>query len=223
MSPTATSSPGVLFDIDGTLLDTNYLHVLAWWRAFRDTGHRKVDMASIHHSIGLSSGELVHRVLGRADDKTVEVHSTRFEELQPEAEALPGAAELVRGCARAGRTAVLATSAKESELEWMLRLIGADEAIAGVSSSADVERSKPAPDILEVAMRAHGLDPVRTVVVGDTVWDIAAARNAGLPCIALTCGGISTAELRQAGAAEVYDGPRDLLAHLQTSLLGTPG
>lgn len=214
---------GVLFDIDGTLLDTNYLHVVAWWRAFRDTGHGDVDMASIHHSIGLSSTELVHRLVGGGGDATVEAHGSRFAELQPEAEALPGAAELVQACATAGRRAVLATSAKESDLEWMLPLIGAGDAVHGVSTAAEVDRSKPSPDILELAMREHGLDPDRTLMVGDTVWDIASAKNAGLPCIALTCGGISEVELRQAGASEVYADPADLLANLQRSLLRSAG
>lgn len=214
---------GVLFDIDGTLLDTNYLHVLAWWRAFRDTGHGEVDMASVHHSIGLSSPDLVRRLVGHDDDATVEAHGRRFAELQPEAEALPGAGALVRTCAKAGRRVVLATSAKESDLDWMLPLIGAGDAVHGVSSSADVDRSKPSPDILEVSMREHGLDPDRTLMVGDTVWDIAAAKNARLPCLALTCGGISEIELRQAGASEVYDDPADLLAHLDGSLLRPAG
>ncbi len=221
MNPTL--SPGVLFDIDGTLLDTNYLHVVAWWRAFRDTGHPNVDMASIHHAIGLSSAELVNRLVGRDDDATVEAHSGRFAALRAQAEAMPDAGELVRACARAGRTPVLATSAKASDLDWMLPLIDAGDAVQGVTSSADVDRSKPDPGILEQSMGKHGLDPDRTVVVGDTVWDIAAARNAGLQCIALTCGGISEAELREAGAAEVYAGPRDLLAKLDDSLLRPPG
>lgn len=215
-----TLSPGVLFDIDGTLLDTNYLHVIAWWRAFRDTGHREVDMASVHHSIGLSSHELVERLVGSDDEATVEAHSSRFDEIREGAEALAGAADLVRACAKSGRTPVLATSAKASDLEWMLPLIGAEDAISGVTSSADVESSKPAPEIFELAMRENGLDPERTIVVGDTVWDIHAAKNAGLPCIALTCGGISEAELRDAGAVEVYADPRDLLANLDTSALG---
>jgi HAD superfamily hydrolase (TIGR01509 family) len=215
-----TPSPGVLFDIDGTLLDTNYLHVVAWWQAFRDTGHRHVDMASIHHSIGLSSHELVERLVGSPDDTTVEAHSSRFEELRDGAEALAGAADLVRACADSGRTPVLATSAKESDLEWMLPLIGAEDAISGVTSAADVELSKPAPDIFELAMRENGLDAERTVVVGDTVWDALAAKNAGLPCIGLTSGGISGAELRDAGAVEVYQDPRDLLANLEKSALG---
>lgn len=213
-----TLTPGVLFDIDGTLLDTNYLHVLAWWRAFRDTGHH-VDMASIHHSIGLSSHELVQRLAGSDDKAAVEAHSSRFDEIREGAEALAGAADLVRACAKNGWTPVVATSAKASDLEWMLPLIGAEDAISGVTSSADVESSKPAPEIFEVAMRENGLDPERTIVVGDTVWDIRAAKNAGLSCIALMSGGISEAELRDAGAVEVYADPGDLLANLETSAL----
>jgi HAD superfamily hydrolase (TIGR01509 family) len=213
-------SPGALFDIDGTLLDTNYLHVVAWWRAFRDTGHADVAMSAIHHSIGLSSPELVHRLLGHDDEDTVQAHSDRFEELQPEAHAFPGAGDLVRACAKAGRTPVLATSAKESDLDWMVPMIGADDAVQGVTSSGDVDRSKPDPGIMDISMREHHLDPARTVVVGDTVWDIAAARNAGLACVALMCGGISEAELREAGAVEVYADPADLLGHLEESVLG---
>ncbi len=217
MSPSL--SPGVLFDIDGTLLDTNYLHVVAWWRAFRDTGYDEVDMASIHHSIGQSSPELVERLVGRTDEDTVEAHTRRFQDLQPLAEALPRARALVRACDRLGRTAVYATSAKASDLDWMLPMIGAGDAVAGVTSSADVDQSKPDPDILHISMDKHGLDPDRTVVVGDTVWDIGAAKNAGLPCIGLRCGGISEDELRDAGAAEVYDAPADLLTRLEESLL----
>jgi phosphoglycolate phosphatase-like HAD superfamily hydrolase len=91
--------------------------------------------------------------------------------------------------------------------------------VAGATTSEDVEASKPAPDLLATAVRDHGLDPDRTVVVGDTVWDVEAASRAGLPCIALTCGGISAAELTEAGAAAVYDDPADLLAHLDESPL----
>lgn len=212
-------SPGALFDIDGTLLDTNYLHVVAWWRAFRDTGHDEVDMASIHHSIGQASPELVERLVGRLDEDTVEAHSRRFQEVQPLAAAFPRAGELVRACTKLGRTTVYATSAKESDLEWMLPMIGAGDAVAGVTSSADVDRSKPDPDILHISMDKHGLDPRRTVVVGDTVWDIRAAKNADLPCIGLRCGGISEDELRDAGAVEVYGGPAELLDRLGESLL----
>ena len=98
--------------------------------------------------------------------------------------------------------------------------IGAEDVVEGATTSGDVESAKPAPDLLETAAADHGLDTGRTVAVGDTIWDVRSARGAGLPCIALTCGGISRAELEDAGAAEVYDDPADLLAHLDDSLIG---
>lgn len=211
--------PGVLFDVDGTLLDTNYLHILAWWQAFRDAGHDPVPMATLHAAIGIASEELVQRVLGKDDDAVAEAHSTRYEALRDQVVAFPDTAALVRACADRGRTVVLATSGTPADLEWMQPAIGAGDAVAGATTSEDVEASKPAPDLLVTALRDHGLDPDRTVVVGDTVWDVEAASRASLPCIALTCGGISAAELREAGAVAVYDDPADLLAHLDGSPL----
>jgi phosphoglycolate phosphatase-like HAD superfamily hydrolase len=96
----------------------------------------------------------------------------------------------------------------------MLPAIGTRDAVHGVTTSAEVDASKPAPDLLEKALRDHDLDPQRTGVVGDTVWDVEAARKAGLPCIALTCGGLSMADLRDAGAIAVYEDPADLLARI---------
>ncbi len=214
-----TSGSGVLFDVDGTLLDTNYLHVLAWWRACRAAGHDDVTMAQLHRAIGMASELLTERVLGEVDDRAVEAHGERFEELRPLVVAMPGAADLVRACAERGLTPVLATSAKQDDLDWMLPAIGAGDAVRGTTTSEDVEQSKPAPDLLRVALDAHGLDPERTTVVGDTVWDVESAQRAGMPCIGLTCGGISAQELREAGAVEVYDDPADLLAHLDDSVV----
>ncbi len=108
----------------------------------------------------------------------------------------------------------------ESDLEWMVPAIGGEDVVNGATTSADVESAKPAPDLLQTAVSDNGLDAARTVAVGDTVWDVRSARDAGLPCIALTCGGISRAELEDAGADEVYDDPADLLAHLDDSLIG---
>jgi phosphoglycolate phosphatase-like HAD superfamily hydrolase len=116
---------------------------------------------------------------------------------------------------------ILATSGKPADLDWMLPAIGVDEAtIAGVTTSADVQSAKPRPDLLQVAVREHGLDPRRTVAVGDTVWDIQAARGADLPCVALLCGGIGRAELAEAGAAAIYDDPAELLDDLDGSPIG---
>lgn len=213
--------PGVLFDVDGTLLDTNYLHVLSWWEALRDVGRDDVPMAAIHRAIGIASEGLVERLLGEENQDAVDAHSRRYEALRDHVTAFPGTAELVQACADRGLTPVLATSGKEEDLEWMLPAIGVgDDVFAGATTSSEVDEGKPAPDLLTGALEQHRLDPERTVVVGDTVWDVKAAQKAGLPCVALTCGGISEAELRDAGAAEVYDDPADLLEHLDDSALG---
>lgn len=213
----ATNSAGVLFDIDGTLLDTNYLHVLAWWQAFRDTGH-EVEMWRLHRAIGIGSEELVQRLLGRPDDEVVHAHSERYGALRDQVTAFPRAAELLVGCVELGLTVVLATSGKKDDLEWMLPAIGAPEGVvAGVTTSADVDASKPNPDLLEVALRDHGLDRGRTVAVGDTTWDVEAARSARLPCVALLTGGIGVGEL--GGAVAVYEDPGALLDRLGSSPL----
>jgi HAD superfamily hydrolase (TIGR01509 family) len=212
--------PGVLFDVDGTLLDTNYLHVLAWWQAFVDTGHGPVAMDRIHRAIGIPSEGLVRHLLGADDDEAVEAHSRRYEPLRTHAEPYPRTADLLHACADRGLAVVLATSGKAGDLEWMEPAIGAGQAIAGATTSADVEEGKPEPDLLTTAMRNHRLDPERTVAVGDTVWDVEAARKAGLPCVAVTCGGICASDLREAGADVVYADPAEFLEQLDRSPVG---
>jgi phosphoglycolate phosphatase-like HAD superfamily hydrolase len=115
---------------------------------------------------------------------------------------------------------VVATSGKEKDLEWMLPAIGAEDSIAGATTSSEVQDGKPSPELLSAALEQHRLDPERSVAVGDTVWDVAAAARAGVRCVAVTCGGISEAELREAGAVEVYADPADLLERFDDSLLG---
>ena len=217
----ANNRAGVVFDIDGTLLDTNYLHVLAWWQAFRDTGHQ-IAMWRLHRSIGIASEELVKRLLGAADDDVVQAHSERYAALRDQVTAFPRAPELLAACTELGLTVVLATSGTKDDLEWMLPAIGApDGVVAGVTTSADVEAGKPHPDLLEVALRDHRLDRGRTVAVGDTVWDVESARSAHLPCVALLSGGIGVGEL--GGAEAMYDDPAALLDRLGSSPLARLG
>jgi HAD superfamily hydrolase (TIGR01509 family) len=213
-----------LFDVDGTLVDTNYLHAVTWWEAFRQVGC-DVPMASIHRAIGMGSDKLLDAVLppGRdpgADDQARTAHLALYSTYLPRLRAFEGAAGLLRACAARGLRVVLASSADEREFAALRAAIGADDAIAEAASSADVDQTKPAPDLVEVALRKAGARPDEAVFVGDTVWDVRACQQAGVPCIGLLSGGISAAELSGAGAAEVYDGPAHLLASLPDSLLG---
>ena len=220
----ANESPGVLLDVDGTLLDTNYLHALAWWQAFRDAGVAGVTMADTHRAVGIASEGLVERLAQEADGRTkakvVKRHSKRYAKLQDEVVAFSGADHLVRRCQEAGFRVVLATSGPRSDLDWMLPAIGLEDGIlAGATTSDDVSEGKPAPDLMTTAMQQHGLDPAHTVAIGDTVWDVQAAQRAGVRIISLTCGGISGCELSGAGADEVFDGPADLVDRWDDSLL----
>jgi HAD superfamily hydrolase (TIGR01509 family) len=222
---TGTGQPvsgGVIFDVDGTLLDTNYLHVAAWWEAFRERGH-DIRCADIHRALGMGSAELVQRVLGRPDPSVIDAHSRHFAPYLGRMRPLPGAADLLTATARLRLNVVVATSAKDDEIDLMLDAIGARDAIGTVVSSGAVERTKPHPDIVALALGRSGTDRARAVMVGDAVWDVIAARRAGIPCIGLLCGGIAEEQLRDAGAVEVYPDPAALLGNLQTTMIGKLG
>ncbi len=209
MAPT-----GVIFDVDGTLADTNYLHVVAWSRAFRDAGE-EVAMSDIHRLIGMGSDLLVETATGHAIEEAADGHSRHFRELMPEIRAFPGAGDLLAEVHRRGAVVALATSASEEQLEAMLEAIGApDGAIDHVVTKDEVDRSKPSPDVFEAALESTGLDPAHTVVLGDTVWDIEAAGKLGLKVIGVLTGGISRAELEEAGAIAVYDDVARVLSDL---------
>lgn len=216
----ATGSGGgcAVFDVDGTLLDTNYLHVAAWWEAFRERG-LDVRSADIHRALGKDSAALVQAVLGRGDDAVIEAHSRYFGPYLGRLRPLPGAAGLLQAAAATGAQVVIATSAKPDELDFMLAALDAQDAISKVLSSADVEDAKPEPDMIHAALEATGTDPGHCVMVGDAVWDVLAANRAGVACIGLLTGGISEQELRDAGAAAVYPDAAALLAGLAGSPL----
>lgn len=210
---------GVIYDVDGTLLDTNYLHVTAWWDAFRERGH-DVACADIHRALGLSSDDLISRVLGEPDPSVSAAHSRYVAPYLGRMRPLSGAAELLRATRRLGLTVVLATSAKDDELDLMLDALQARDAVDTVVSSGDVKQAKPDPEIVQKALADSGTDPDRAVMVGDTVWDVLAAERAGLRCVGLLSGGISEAELRDAGAAETFKDPAALLDRLAASAIG---
>jgi HAD superfamily hydrolase (TIGR01509 family) len=209
------SRPGVLFDVDGTLVDTTYLHTEAWWEALRQH-ERDVPMAEIHRSIGMGSDKILDHLLGSDRDKDQDqamsqahdiLYGAWWERLRP----LPGAPDLLRACADQGLTVVLASSAKEAELAKLRAVLDADDVIAAATSSADADQSKPSPDILQAALDQSGVDAQNCVFVGDAVWDVAAAAKLDIPCIGLTCGGTSAAELEKAGAVATYETPAALL------------
>ena len=214
--------PGVLFDVDGTLVDTNYLHTLAWSRALRDAGEW-APMNAIHRLVGMGGDQLVPELLGRPCDAARDRRSARYREVIDDARVLPGAPELLRRCRARGLRVVLATSAPAEELEILRRLIGADDALDACTTADDVDASKPRPDVFTTAMRAGGVDPARALAVGDSVWDIRAAREAGIACVAVESGGFSQQELSEAGALHVYRSVEELLQQFHTSPLAALG
>jgi len=213
------TSAGVLFDVDGTLVDTNYLHVVAWWHAFRAQGHR-VPMTDLHRTVGQGSDRLVETILGHADAAVSQGHTDFYGPALYDVAAFPRAADLLRATKEIGLRVVLATSASAKEVEHLTKAIGADDAVDAVTTKDDVEASKPAPDVVQSALAAGDVDPGAAVFVGDTVWDVEAARKAGLDCIAVLSGGISAAELTDAGAAAVYRDVAHLLDDLDDSAIG---
>ena len=212
-------SSGVLFDVDGTLVDTNYLHVIAWWQALRSQGHG-VAMAKLHRTVGQGSDQFVSSVLGHDDEKVADAHSDFYGQWKHQLVAFPGAAELLQLTKKSGLSVVLATSASEAEAEHLTAAIDADDSIDFVTTQADVDASKPNPDIVKTALDKAGLRADDAVFVGDTVWDVQAAAKAGVPCVCVLSGGIGAAELLDAGAIAVYRDVAQLVEEFDDSPLG---
>lgn len=218
------SPAAVLFDVDGTLVDTNYLHAVTWWEAFLQYEY-EIPMVAIHRAVGMGGGRLMDELLpedrDREQDEAISAaHDSLAAAYWPKLRPLPGAADLLRACKKRGLRVVLASSAGARDLVVLREVIGADDAIDAATSSGDVEESKPAADLVQVALERAGVPAGRAVFVGDTVWDVAACRKASVRCIALLSGGIGRNELEEAGADGIYDSPADLLAHLADSVLG---
>jgi HAD superfamily hydrolase (TIGR01509 family) len=223
MPDSNTSPPAVLFDIDGTLVDSNYLHVHAWCRAFGDVGIA-VESWRIHRAIGMDGTRLVKSLSGGADEKTrqrlSQLHSQYYAELSPMLALLPGARELLGQVASLGMQVVLATSAPEDELARLRSVLDCEDLVSAVTSSEDVDTAKPEPDVVAVALDRAGVPASRAVFVGDAVWDAEAAARAGVISIGVRSGGTSAEELLSAGAEMVFDDPRDLCEHFDASPIG---
>ena len=212
----------ILFDIDGTLVDSNYLHVEAWSHAFADAG-LAVDQWRVHRRIGMDSERLLEELVPDASAEAIEkattLNSRYYEELLPRLRAFDGARELLAELAARGATVVLATSAPDNELEQLRALLDVEDSIAHVTSAGDVDTAKPEPDILLVALEKAGADAATSFMIGDSVWDMVASGRAGTIGIGVLSGGVSEAELREAGAVTVYSDVADLLSGLDSSPL----
>ena len=197
-----------ILDVDGTLVDTNYHHALAWHRALHAHGHA-VQMWKVHRHIGMGGDQILDALIGEraAAEQGDEIRGAEAEaygELIGEVEPMEGARELIERLRAEGATVVLAPSAKQEEVDHYLDLLDARELVDGWTTSADVENTKPEPDLVNAALeKAGGDDPA--VMVGDSVWDVKAAKAAGVQTLAVLTGGFSEAELREAGAVQVVE------------------
>jgi HAD superfamily hydrolase (TIGR01549 family) len=213
--------PAAILDVDGTLVDTNYQHALAWYRAFRRHGI-VLPVWRIHRHVGMGGDQLVEAVAGAKVEETQgeEVRAAEQElygQLIGEVEALDGARELIAELKRRGHTIVLASSAKQEELDHYLELLDVRDLVDDWTTSADVEATKPEPDLVHVARSKAGGG--EAVMVGDTTWDCEAAERAGLPTIGVLTGGFSEAELREAGAVAVFGSAANLRDRLDETPL----
>ncbi len=210
-----------LLDVDGTLVDTNYQHVVAWHRAFRQNG-QIVPAWKIHRHVGMGGDHLVKTLCGdeveeklgddiRAAEKAL--YLTFIEEIEP----LEGAIDLIRDLKERGHPVVLSSSAKGNEVDHYLDLLDARDLVDGWTTSSDVEATKPEPDLIQAALEKSGADDA--VMIGDSAWDCEAAKNAGLKTIGLLTGGFSERELREFGAIGVFESLPDLRRHLDDTPL----
>jgi HAD superfamily hydrolase (TIGR01509 family) len=213
----------LLADIDGTLVDSNYLHIDAWQRAFAEAGF-PTDSWRVHGAIGMDSGKLLEELLGedaaRLGDEAKRLHKQYYADSAPRLRAFAGARELLREVSRRGGIVVLATSAPEEELKLLRDVLDVEDTLEHVTSAEDVEAAKPEPDLVRVALDKAGVGADQALFLGDTVWDVEAAERAGVRCIGVLSGGVSEAALTEAGAIAVYPDVAALLRELDTSPLG---
>jgi HAD superfamily hydrolase (TIGR01509 family) len=207
-----------VLDIDGTLVDTNYQHAIAWYRAFREQ-ELVLPIWRLHRHIGMGGDQLVPALAGERfeherGDALREREKTLYGQLIGEVAPMKDARALIEELKERGHTVLLASSAKQEEVEHYLQLLDANELADGWTSSAEVESTKPEPDLVHAALRKAGGEPHDAVMIGDTPYDVEAAKRAGIATIAVLTGGFSEDELREAGAAEVYESVAELRAHL---------
>ncbi|HET9739830.1 MAG TPA: HAD family hydrolase [Solirubrobacteraceae bacterium] len=210
-----------ILDIDGTLVDTNYQHTIAWYRAFRQSGVT-LPLWRIHRHIGMGGDQLVAALTSDGfeashGDEIRTAEMVLYRELMDEVRPLEGARELVEDVKRRGHPVVLASSAKPDEVEHYLDLLDVRELADGWTDSGDVERTKPEPDLVQAAIEKAGGG--ESVMIGDSTWDCLAAERAGIGTLAVLTGGFSEAELREAGATAVFGSVQELRTRLEETPL----
>jgi HAD superfamily hydrolase (TIGR01549 family) len=216
-SPPDSEKPAVaIFDIDGTLVDTNYQHALSWYRALRAKQYI-VPVWQIHRAIGMGSDRVVTELLSEQvetehGDELREAERSQYQQLVGEVEPMKGAHDLLAELKQKGHPIILASSAEESDVEHYLELLDANDLVDAYTTSADVEASKPEPDIVHAAIEKAGGGAA--VMIGDSTWDCKAATRAEIPSIAVLTGGFSEQELTEAGASVVFDCVEHLREHL---------
>ena len=213
-----------ILDIDGTLVDTNYHHAIAWFRAFRQHGI-VLPIWRIHRHIGMGGDQLIgaltdERFEEREGDSVRAAEKVLYMELIGEVEPMQGARQLLEEIKRRGHTVVLASSAKADEVEHYVELLDARAIADAWTTSADVEQTKPQPDLVNSALQKAQADAKDAVMVGDTPWDVQAAKSAKVPTIAVRTGGFGQDELEEAGAAAVFESVAELLERLDDTKLG---
>lgn len=213
---------GVILDVDGTLVDSNDAHAHSWVEAMAAYGYH-VAFEKVRPLIGMGGDKVLPETIHLSKDseqgkaisqKREEIFKTRY---LPHLRAFPGARELIEEMRKRGLKVAVASSAQPDELQALLSLVGAADLIKDKTSSQDVQRSKPDPDVMTVTLERTGLPADEVLMIGDTAYDIEAAQKVHVGTIAFRCGGWSDADL--AGAIAIYDGPADLLAHYDSSPL----
>jgi len=212
-----------ILDIDGTLVDTNYQHAIAWFRAFCSQDI-VLPIWRIHTHIGMGGDQVVEAL---CDERTEQTHgdaireaeSDEYSKLVGEVRTMEGSRELIEELKRRGHTVVFASSAKQDEVEHYLDLLDARDLADSWTTSADVEETKPAPDLVQTALDKAGGEGTEAVLVGDTPWDVKAAGAAGVATLAVLTGGFSEQQLTEAGAAAVFESVRELVERLDETAL----
>jgi HAD superfamily hydrolase (TIGR01509 family) len=212
-----------ILDIDGTLVDTNYQHALAWYRAFRECGC-VLPVWRLHRHLGMGGDQLVEAVAGERvererGDEIRSAEGRHYMAMIDEVEPMEGSRELLAELRRRGHEVVLASSAKQEEVDHYLDLLDARELASSWTTSADVEETKPAPDLVQVALERSGSEPAHALLVGDTPWDARAAAGAGVATVAVMTGGFSREELLEAGVGAVFESVAELLGALDETML----